>query len=85
MTSFSPVALQSVIAVIEAYLTEQRRSFVPLRPETQIMTDLGLDSLALAEILILLEEKTGQDPFASGFLEFTSIADLAALYSQSDN
>lgn len=43
--------------------------------------DLAMDSLDLAIFLLILEEKTGKDPFRQGFRTFVSVADLAALYS----
>lgn len=52
-----------------------------IRPSARIMADIGLDSLALAVIVIELEEQTGKDPFANGFREFSTVEELAALYA----
>lgn len=45
--------------------------------------DLPMDSLDLAVFLLVLEEKTGSDPFRDGFRSFTTVADLVAIYSAS--
>ncbi|MBX9929423.1 MAG: hypothetical protein K2X99_10970 [Gemmatimonadaceae bacterium] len=67
--------------VITEYLALSGRESPALRAETKIMRDLEIDSLGLAEIVIMLEQRTGVDPFAHGFREFETIAELDALYS----
>ena len=42
--------------------------------------ELPLDSLDLATVLIEMQEQVGQDPFASGFMEFRTIGDLVNIY-----
>lgn len=44
--------------------------------------DMDFDSLDLATLLVVLEQKTGLDPFRSGFRQFTTVGELAALYAQ---
>jgi acyl carrier protein len=53
-----------------------------LTPDTAILNDTSLDSLALAELLIILEGKTRKDPFADGFINFRTVGELAKLYEQ---
>ena len=43
--------------------------------------DLPIDSLDLATLLVVLEQRTGQDPFREGFRQFTTVGELAALYT----
>jgi acyl carrier protein len=43
--------------------------------------ELPIDSLDLATLLVVLEQRTGQDPFRAGFRHFTSLGELAALYT----
>jgi len=43
--------------------------------------DLPIDSLDLATLLVVLEQRTGQDPFRAGFRHFTTLGELAALYA----
>ncbi|MBP2315843.1 acyl carrier protein [Azospirillum soli] len=42
--------------------------------------DLPIDSLDLATLLVVLEQRTGQDPFRAGFIQFNTVGELAALY-----
>ena len=52
-----------------------------LNAETMLLGgDLPLDSLDLATILIEMQEQVGQDPFASGFVEFRTIGELVNIY-----
>ncbi len=44
--------------------------------------DLPIDSLDLATLLVLLEQRTGQDPFRDGLRQFTTVGELAALYRE---
>ena len=41
---------------------------------------VGMDSLDLAVLVRELEETTGHDPFADGFIEFRTAGELAKLY-----
>lgn len=43
--------------------------------------DVGIDSLDLATIVVELESAVGKDPFAAGFIEFTTVGELADLYA----
>lgn len=43
----------------------------------------GLDSLDLATLLIILEDKIGVDPFRQGFKSFSTIGELVELYRSS--
>jgi acyl carrier protein len=56
------------------------RKEVALTPETDILADTSLDSLDLAQVVIMLEEKTHKTPFAKGFIQFRTIQELATLY-----
>jgi len=55
---------------------------VPLTPDTKILQDTPLDSMGLAVVVLKLQEQTGSDPFAEGFVMFESVADLAELYAK---
>ena len=56
------------------------RKDAPLAAETDILKDTSLDSLDLAQVVVMLEEKTGKTPFAKGFINFRTIRELAKLY-----
>jgi acyl carrier protein len=42
---------------------------------------MDFDSLDLATLIVALEERTGTDPFRSGFKDFTTVGELASLYT----
>lgn len=54
----------------------------PLAPETVFLgSELPIDSLDLATLLVVLEQRTGQDPFRAGLRQFTTVGELAGLYT----
>ena len=67
---------------LQTLLDQKDISSVELSPET-IILDTGLDSLDLATLIVLLEEKTGKDPFRSGCKNFTTLGELTTLYASS--
>lgn len=44
--------------------------------------ELPIDSLDLATIVIELQQLTGKDPFANGFINFQTVSELAELYAE---
>jgi acyl carrier protein len=46
-----------------------------------VLLDCGLDSLDLATLIVILEEKTKRDPFSEGFKNFTTLDELVNLYT----
>ncbi|TWA87421.1 phosphopantetheine binding protein [Azospirillum brasilense] len=60
---------------------EKGESLPTLGPDTRFLGgDLPIDSLDLATLLVVLEQRTGQDPFRAGFVQFHTVGELAALY-----
>lgn len=56
----------------------------PLGPDTAFLGgELPIDSLDLATLLVVLEQRTGRDPFRAGLRHFTTVGELAALYTVS--
>ncbi|AWB07416.1 hypothetical protein A6A40_20495 (plasmid) [Azospirillum humicireducens] len=54
----------------------------PLTADSRFLDGgLPIDSLDLATLLVVLEQRTGQDPFRDGFRQFTTVGELAALYT----
>ena len=72
-----------ILDSLRDYLTEKNLPVpVNLGPESVFLQgDLPMDSLDLAVFLLILEEKTGRDPFRSGFRTFVSVADLTSIYA----
>lgn len=44
-------------------------------------SDIPIDSLDLATMVVQLEILTGHDPFSEGFIEFRTLGELAGLYA----
>lgn len=77
-------AERRVIAVLTEVLAENGMQPYSFRPDTRILQESGMDSLGLALAIVKLEELTGHDPFADGFVHFTTVAELAALYGSDE-
>lgn len=74
--------LDLVIENLEAFLAEKGHKVPKISGQsTFLQGDLPMDSLDLAVFLLVLEEKTGQDPFREGFKSFTTVGELATLYT----
>ncbi len=75
----------SILALIAEELAriaaDKGESLPPIGPESVFLGgDLPIDSLDLATLLVVLEQRTGQDPFRAGFIQFNTVGELAALY-----
>lgn len=72
--------LTLTIDCIQKVMQLNGRKNTHLEPETDILKETSLDSLDLAQVVIMLEEKTGKTPFDQGFINFRTIRELAKLY-----
>ena len=72
--------LNLVMEVIKEVMVEEDIELCTLSSDVNILADTGLDSLGLASVVVKLEEKTGKDPFADGFVNFSTVGELAQLY-----
>jgi acyl carrier protein len=75
----------SMLALITEELSRivaEKGEILPaLGPESRFLGgDLPIDSLDLATLLVVLEQRTGQDPFRAGFRQFDTLGELVALY-----
>lgn len=74
--------LELITAELRAFLEQKGRPVPVLTADTRFLDgELVFDSLDLAVLLLALEEKTGKDPFREGFRTFTTVGELAGLYS----
>jgi hypothetical protein len=75
-------AKEKLIEIITARLSARGQD-VPLLEEKTLLLDgnLPMDSLELAAVVIGMSEISGKDPFASGFVQFQTLGELAQLYS----
>ena len=74
-----------VLQNIQEYITTlgNKRDFqqVVNRDTLLVGADFPFDSLDLATLVVKLQQQTGKDPFADGFVSFTTAGELADLFS----
>ena len=78
----NPDDLQVIAAKIKEVLSEVIR--VPaasIRLEDDLLVDLGLDSLALAELTMALEQRTRRQVRADELLDVVTVGDLVSLFA----
>ncbi len=75
---------KAVAEAIQAVLHDTGREVKQVGTEMLLAADLGLDSLDLAQTVVLLERALGKDPFreASASRTVRTVGDLAAVYKQ---
>jgi acyl carrier protein len=62
-------------------LTDKGAATGDITPELVLLDGpLDIDSLDLATLVVVLEEKTGKTPFAQGFVLFHTAGELAKLF-----
>ena len=91
MTSASDTVMSAVVAAIRQVLHDNGREPAAVEPGMLLAADIGLDSLDLAQTIVLLERSLGVDPFRAPVrapVEGTvrpairTVADLAGIYGQ---
>ena len=77
------VIAAEIDTAIRTVLRDTGREADALSPESLLHADLGLDSLDLAQTVVLLEHSLGVDPFraAAAVPALRTVADLRSLYS----
>jgi len=76
---------EAVAAAIRTVLHDTGRRADAVEPAMLLATDLGLDSLDLAQTIVLLERSLGVDPFRAAAAgaprpPFRTVSDLVAIY-----
>jgi acyl carrier protein len=77
--------LEAIAVAVRQVLHDTGREARPVEPQMLLGADLGLDSLDLAQTIVLLERALGVDPFRTGAAgpdrpPIRTVADLAAAY-----
>lgn len=77
--------LEAIAAAVRQVLHDTGREPQPVEPQMLLGAELGLDSLDLAQTIVLLERSLGSDPFRAGAdgperPPVRTVADLAAAY-----
>lgn len=78
--------LDAIIAAVRTVLRDTGRDARTIAPEMLLAADLGLDSLDLAQTIVLLERSLGIDPFRSAPTTgprppIRTVSDLISIYS----
>lgn len=78
--------LDAITAAIRTVLHDTGRTAPDITPARLLAADLGLDSLDLAQTIVLLERSLGVDPFrqasaAAPRPSIRTVADLVAIYT----
>lgn len=76
-------AVRAMIAEELGRIAADKGETLPALEPATVFLDGGLpiDSLDLATLLVVLEQRTGLDPFRAGFRQFNTVEELAALYA----
>jgi acyl carrier protein len=74
-------AESTILKTIQILLARRGASGTPVTPESRLTTDLGLDSLELAELSAVLEDELGRDPYSEG-VGAQTLAQLLAFYDR---
>ncbi len=77
-------AEQSVIAAIREITNRKPHRLAEVRREHRLIADLSMDSMDIAELVALLEEQLGKDPFAetASIADVRTVHDLIAVYER---
>lgn len=85
MTPMTRSANDAVASAIRTVLHDTGRVATAIEPSLLLAADLGLDSLDLAQAIVLLERSLGVDPFRSadhgGRPRIRTVSDLVAVYA----
>jgi len=87
MSSPSDPTTAAIVAAIQQVLHDTGRTADAVEPQMLLSSQLGLDSLDLAQTIVLLERSLGIDPFRvppAGLARpaVRTVADLVGIYSQ---
>lgn len=75
--------LKEIQKALKQVLEDKGYDIGEIDPNSDLLGgDLDIDSLDLATLVRELEDVIGHDPFADGFIEFHTIAELAKLYAK---
>jgi acyl carrier protein len=83
-----PSVSDAISSAIRTVLHDTGREAKAVEPSMLLSSDLGLDSLDLAQTIVLLERSLGVDPFraAAGTRHaIRTVADLIAIYTEAMN
>ncbi len=69
-----------IVAVVNKILSDSGRPTCQPTHQDALTSDIGLDSLDLAVLVVTLEEHLGVDPFRDGLTAVHTLGDLVDVY-----
>jgi len=69
-----------IVATIEELIKRRGGDSIGVRAESNLLADLEMDSLEVAELATVLADEVGREPFSDGIFPET-VAELVAFYN----
>ena len=79
-SSTAPGVRQFAEEGIAMLLARREEPAPPVTPDADLFEQLGLDSLELAELSVMLEDRFGTDPYSAGLVPRT-VGEIVAFYA----
>ena len=73
---------KTVVGVINKVRTDSGRESIEPKDDDTLMSDIGLDSLDLAQLVAELEKALGVDPFRDGSATARTLIELVTVYEK---
>ncbi len=73
---------RQIVAVVNKILSDSGRPTCQPTDQDTLTSDLGLDSLDLAVLVVTLEQQLGVDPFRDGSAPVHTLGDLIDVYAE---
>jgi acyl carrier protein len=70
-----------IVATINELLQRRGANGVTVKPESNLLTDLNMDSLEVAELAAALDDEVGHEPFSEGIVPET-VGELVGFYNK---
>ena len=72
----------TICSIINKVRTDSGRDPIELRDEQQLIGEVELDSLDLAQLVVTIEKELGVDPFRDGTATARTVGELVAVYQK---
>lgn len=73
---------ETICSIINKVRTDSGREAMEILDGHQLTSEIGLDSLDLAQLVVAIEKELGVDPFRDGSAAARTVGELVAVYEQ---